>query len=63
MININGVSWHELSSNDIKQFLSTFNDESFFIEFKNDAVDAKKLVREISAFANTYGGIRVFRCG
>lgn len=56
MININGVSWHKLSSNDIKQFLSTFDDESFFVEFKNDAVDSKKLTREISAFANTYGG-------
>ena len=57
MININGVEWDDLTTEDIYAVVSSVDvDESFFYEFKDDQVDHKKLTKEISAFANTYGG-------
>lgn len=55
MLLINGKSWNVLTSDDI---LSAIEDieESFFFEFKEDEVKPVKLIEEISAFANTYGG-------
>ena len=55
MININGRQWNELMADDVEKAIKD-NDESFFFEYKEDAVQPKKLVEEISAFANTYGG-------
>lgn len=57
MISINGKEWLNLTGADIEEFLSSPDtEESFFFEFKEDRVEPKKVVEEISAFANTYGG-------
>ncbi len=55
MIRINGRKWDELEIQDIQNIL-TNNDESHFFEFKANEVQNKKLVEEIVAFSNTYGG-------
>ena len=47
MVNINNKPWDKLRFHDI---------EKFFFEFKSDDEEPKKLIKEISAFANTYGG-------
>lgn len=56
MININNKNWDKLRFSDIKKFLSGADDETFFFEFKSDDESPQKLIKEISAFANTYGG-------
>lgn len=57
MININDKEWEKLRITDIYKFLNNNDDdETFFFEFKNDDVKPAKLIEEISAFANTYGG-------
>lgn len=56
MININNKSWGKLRFSDIEKLLSGSDDENFFFEFKADDETPQKLVKEISAFANTYGG-------
>ena len=56
MININNTPWEKLSSADILALLDNDNGESFFFEFKEDGVRNEQLQKEISAFANTYGG-------
>ena len=56
MININNKSWDKLRFFDINALLSQADDESFFFEFKADDESPAKLVKEISAFSNTYGG-------
>ena len=55
MININNTDWDKLQKEDIEQAIRD-GEESFFFEFKDDRVDTKKIVQEISALANTYGG-------
>lgn len=55
MIGINNKNWDELQFSDIEELLSEI-DENFFFEFKSDDVNPQKLIKEISAFANTYGG-------
>ena len=54
MININNKDWDELKSLDIRKFLERNGEENFFFEFKADEETPAKLVKEISAFANTY---------
>ena len=56
MININNKPWEKLRVSDIEKFLNSSTDENFFYEFKSDNEDPPKLIKEISAFANTYGG-------
>lgn len=57
MININNKSWDKLRSTDIKKFLmADIEDENFFFEFKADDETSAKLIKEISALSNTYGG-------
>lgn len=57
MVNINGKEWSNLSSVDIQTVIAEQDfDESFYFEFKDDKVSTKKLVEEVSAFANTFGG-------
>lgn len=57
MVNINGKEWNDLKSWDIKKFLSEQDfEESFYFELKDDKVTAKKLMEEVSAFSNTFGG-------
>lgn len=57
MININGKDWVKLESSDIQSVLSEPDFcESFYFEFKDDRVTNKKLIKEVSAFANTFGG-------
>ena len=57
MVNINGKEWNSLDASDILTVIEQQDfDESFYYEFKDDRVTTKKLVEEISAFANTFGG-------
>ncbi len=61
MLNINEKQWFELTNDDVEEFLNGFigeanNDESFFFEFKDDKVENDKIVKEVCAFSNTYGG-------
>lgn len=57
MININNKSWDKLRSTDIEKFLmGDIDDENFFFEFKADDETPAKLIKEISALSNTYGG-------
>ncbi len=61
MLNIRGTPWHELNNNDIKEFLNALsgevdNDENFFFEFKDSKVKNQKIINELCALSNTYGG-------
>jgi len=57
MVNINGKEWSALESADIQAVIDEQDfDESFYFEFKDDKVTPKKLMEEVSAFANTFGG-------
>ncbi len=56
MININNKNWGDLSFEDIKCCLISSEIENFFFEFKEDEISTGGLIKEISAFANTYGG-------
>lgn len=57
MININSKPWEELQVKDVQDYLSDpDSNENCFFEYKIDKVEPAKLVKEISAFANTYGG-------
>lgn len=57
MLNINGKEWVKLDPKDVEAVLmDPSTDESFYFEFKDDRVATKKLMEEISAFANTFGG-------
>lgn len=57
MININGKDWNKLRLKDIEKFLSNIeDDETFFIEFKEENIRNAQLTKELSAFANSYGG-------
>ena len=58
MINIANKSWESLEAKDIKSFLTELEstDENFFFQFKDDREKPDKLIKEVSAFSNTYGG-------
>lgn len=56
MININGKQWDKIKKEDVEALLENDDDETFFFEYKNDDIDTKKFIKEVSAFANTYGG-------
>ena len=56
MININNKQWEKLRFSDIEKLLAGTDDETFFFEFKSDKESPAKLVKEVSAFSNTYGG-------
>lgn len=56
MFNINNKSWDKLRFSDLTKMLASDDDENFFIEFKSDKESNSKLAKEVSAFANTYGG-------
>jgi hypothetical protein len=56
MVNINNKSWDKLRLVDVQKLLSSSDDESFFFEFKSDEESPSKLVKEVSALSNTYGG-------
>lgn len=57
MVNINNKPWDELQIKDVQDYLSDpDSNENCFFEYKIDKVEPAKLVKEISAFANTYGG-------
>lgn len=63
MITINGKQWNNLRLKDVEKFLKTIDDdETFFIEFKSEDIRNAKLTKEISAFANSFGGYIFFRC-
>lgn len=57
MININNKIWDKLRLKDIEKYLDTIDDdETFFIEFKEENIRNIQLTKEISAFANSFGG-------
>ncbi|QUC66914.1 AlbA family DNA-binding domain-containing protein [Aristaeella hokkaidonensis] len=58
MILIANKSWESLEAQDVKRFLTELEDidENFFFEFKDDRESPDKLIKEISALSNTYGG-------
>lgn len=56
MIDINNKSWNKLRSTDIEKLLAGDVDENFFFEFKADDETTVKLIKEVSALSNTYGG-------
>ena len=56
MLNINNKPWEKLRTKDIISFFNVLEDESFFFEFKSDDIKPDHLIKEVSAFANTYGG-------
>lgn len=57
MLNISGKEWTALEPSDIQKVLSEQDFcESFYYEFKDDNVSTKKVIEEVSAFANTFGG-------
>lgn len=57
MININGKEWNKVRLKDIEHFLEeTEDDETFFIEFKEENIRNSQIAKEVSAFANSYGG-------
>ena len=56
MININNTPWDKLTFSDIQALLESADGETFFFEFKSDDARNHTLHKEISAFANTYGG-------
>ena len=57
MVNINSKPWEELQFKDVQDYLSDpDSNENCFFDYKIDKVEPAKLVKEISAFANTYGG-------
>ncbi len=56
MLNINNKPWEKLRAKDIIAFLNELEDENFFFEFKLDDVKPDHFIKEVSAFANTYGG-------
>lgn len=57
MVNINGKEWNKLVASDIQSVISEQDfDESFYFELKDDKVSNKRLMEEVSAFANTFGG-------
>ena len=57
MININNKLWSKLRLYDIEKFLKTIeDDETFFLEFKTEDIRNSQLTKELSAFANSYGG-------
>lgn len=56
MLNINNKPWEKLRAKDIIAFLNEIEDETFFFEFKQDDIKPDHFIKEVSAFANTYGG-------
>ena len=57
MLNINNKPWDKLRSIDVRKYLDNPDScENFFFEYKEDKESPQKLAKEISAFANTYGG-------
>jgi len=62
MIGINGKTWDELIASDLQALFErkteedSIFDESIFFEFKSDQEPKSKLVKEICAFTNTFGG-------
>ena len=57
MVNINGKEWMNLAPADIQSAISEIDfDESFYFELKDDRVSPKKIMEEVSAFSNTFGG-------
>lgn len=57
MININGKKWEKLRLNDIKKYLIEIdNEETFFVEYKEEQIRKEQIAKSISSFANTYGG-------
>ena len=56
MLNINNKPWEKLRAKDIITYLNVLEDETFFFEFKSDDIKPDHFIKEVSAFANTYGG-------
>ncbi len=46
----------QLDINDLNELITNSVAEGFYVEYKSDFVDSKKIARSIASFANTYGG-------
>ena len=55
MLNINNKNWEKLRATDISKHLLDGEENSFF-EYKEEDTTPTDFVKEVSAFANTYGG-------
>ena len=55
MLEINNKPWDKLRTRDIEKYLID-GEENYFFEYKLDEVTTSDLIKEISAFSNTYGG-------
>lgn len=55
MLNINNKSWEKLRATDISKHLLDGEENNFF-EYKEEDTTPTDFVKEVSAFANTYGG-------
>lgn len=57
MLNINNVEWSKVTGGDVKaQIEKTDVAENFFYEFKSARESTSKMMKEVSAFSNTFGG-------
>lgn len=57
MLNINNVEWSILTAKDVKEQISkTEVHENYFFEFKSARESNIKMMKEVTAFANTFGG-------
>ena len=56
MIELNAKRWSLLTFEDIEALLQSDVAESYFLEFKSDGEPVRKFIKEVCAFANSYGG-------
>ena len=56
MIELNGKEWLKLAFEDVEEILKAGTDESYFLEYKSDKEDTVKFIKEVCAFANSFGG-------
>ena len=57
MINICGKPWEKIRLKDIEKYLKEIeDDETFFLEYKEENITHHQLSKELCAFSNTYGG-------
>ena len=56
MIRINNTNWEDLTFSDVEDFLKKVEIESVYFDNKQDEASNDKIIKEICAFANTFGG-------
>ena len=57
MLNINNTVWSKVTADDVKKQIDKIEvNENIFFEFKSAGESNAKMMKEISAFSNTFGG-------